>query len=47
MTESSTSSKICVVVRKRPLGKREIQKGDQDIIDVRDTNSVVVREIKF
>ncbi len=39
-------SKITVVIRKRPLGKKELAKGDQDIVDVRDEQSIVVKEIK-
>jgi len=38
--------KIKVLIRKRPLSKREIQKNETDIIDIRDPQSVVVRENK-
>jgi len=38
--------KIRVVVRKRPLNKREINKSEMDIIDIRNGNSVVVKELK-
>lgn len=40
-------SKIIVVIRKRPLGKKELAKGDQDIVDVRDESTIIVKEIKF
>lgn len=38
--------KIRVVVRKRPLGTRELAKKDKDIVDVRDGMVVSVRELK-
>jgi len=38
--------KIRVVIRKRPLSKKELQKGDVDIIDIRGPQTVVVRETK-
>ena len=38
--------KIRVVVRKRPLNKREINKNEMDIIDIRNGNSVIVKELK-
>ena len=31
--------KIVVAVRKRPLNKKEIQKGDVDIVDVTNSNA--------
>ena len=40
-------SKIIVVIRKRPLGKKELAKGDYDIVDVRDEQSVIVKETKY
>jgi hypothetical protein len=40
-------SKITVVVRKRPLGKKELARGETDIVDVRDDATVVVKEIKL
>jgi len=42
----STAPKISVVIRKRPLGKKEIAKGDVDIIDVRSSSTLVVKEMK-
>lgn len=36
-----------VIVRKRPLGKKEIARGEGDIVEVRDNSTVVVKEIKF
>ena len=41
-----TGSKITVVVRKRPLGKKELSRGEQDIVEVRDISTCVVKEIK-
>lgn len=38
--------KIRVVIRKRPVNKKELQRSDADIIDVRGTQTVVVREMK-
>ena len=38
--------KIRVVVRKRPSNKKEIQKGDIDIIDIRSSQTMVVKELK-
>ncbi len=37
-TDSNNTSKIIVVVRKRPISKKELSKGDTDIIEVRDVN---------
>ena len=38
--------KIRVIVRKRPLNKNEIKKRDQDIVEIRGTQTVVVKETK-
>ena len=38
--------KIRVIVRKRPLGKKEIAKNDTDIVDIRNNKQVVVKELK-
>lgn len=38
--------KIRVIIRKRPLGKKELSKGDNDIVDVRGAQTAVVRETK-
>jgi len=38
--------KIRVIIRKRPLMKKEIQKNDQDVVDIRDDYTVVVKEVK-
>jgi kinesin family protein 2/24 len=43
---SDSIPKIRVVVRKRPLNKREISKNEMDIIDIRNGNSVIVKELK-
>ncbi len=39
--------KIRVVIRKRPLNKKETMKSDVDIIDIRGPQTVVVREMKY
>ena len=38
--------KIRVIVRKRPLSKREIQKNDIDNIEIVKSNKLVVKELK-
>jgi hypothetical protein len=38
--------KIRVIVRKRPASKKEIQKGDIDIIESRSSQTLVVKELK-
>lgn len=38
--------KITVVIRKRPLGKKELARGDQDIVVVKDAATVILSEIK-
>jgi len=38
--------KIRVVIRKRPLNRKETQKNDQDIVDIRGVQTTVVRETK-
>ncbi|RAL41742.1 hypothetical protein DM860_008924 [Cuscuta australis] len=44
--KSSSVAKIKVVVRKRPMNKKELAKNDDDIIEMR-SNSVVVHETKL
>lgn len=39
--------KITVVIRKRPLGKKELARGDSDIVVVKDQATVILSEIKF
>lgn len=46
LEENESAPKIKVLIRKRPLGKKEIQKNEADIIDIRDPQSVTVRENK-
>ena len=38
--------KIRVIVRKRPLSQKEQQKNDTDIIEIRNKNKVIVKELK-
>ena len=38
--------KIRVIVRKRPLSRKELSKNDQDVVDIRNNRSVVVKELK-
>jgi hypothetical protein len=40
------NSKIKVIVRKRPINKKELSKNEMDIIEMRTTTSVVVKELK-
>ena len=39
--------RICVVVRKRPLNKKEIQKNDPDILEKRGPQTIVAMESKL
>jgi hypothetical protein len=41
-----STPKIRVVIRKRPLNKREIQRSEVDIIEKRGPQTVVVKELK-
>jgi kinesin family protein 2/24 len=43
---SKDNAKIRVIVRKRPLNKKETIKNEADIIDIRASNSLVVKELK-
>lgn len=38
--------KIRVIIRKRPLGRKELQRNDADVVDIRGTQTAVVRETK-
>ena len=38
--------KIRVIIRKRPLSQKEILKSDTDIIEIRNQNKVIVKELK-
>ena len=38
--------KIRVVIRKRPLGGKEIAKKEKDIVETRGGDTVIVREVK-
>lgn len=38
--------KIKVVIRKRPLGQRELKKNETDIVEIRGSQTVIVRETK-
>jgi len=38
--------KIRVIVRKRPINRREAQKGETDVIDNKN-NTVIVKELKY
>jgi hypothetical protein len=46
--ESSSKDipKIRVVVRKRPLNKKELSKNDLDIIELRGPQKIIVKELK-
>lgn len=45
MLESHTP-KIRVLVRKRPLNKKELSRAETDIVDIENDQTVVVREQK-
>lgn len=38
--------RIRVIVRKRPLSKKELSRNDMDIIDLRSVSSLIVKELK-
>ena len=38
--------KIRVVVRKRPLTKKELMRADQDVLDVVSDETLIVKELK-
>ena len=38
--------KIRVVVRKRPMNKKEIAKNDMDIIETENDKTIIVKELK-
>ncbi len=38
--------KIRVVVRKRPLNGKELKRADQDVLDIVDVGSMIVKELK-
>lgn len=46
MEESKELPKICVVVRKRPLSKKELRKNDPDILEKRGPQTIVAMESK-
>lgn len=39
--------RIRVIVRKRPLNKKESQKNEMDIIDIRNNDTIIVKELKY
>lgn len=39
-------AKIRVVIRKRPLSRKEVESGGADITEVRNQDTVIVRELK-
>jgi hypothetical protein len=39
--------KIRVVVRTRPLSSKEVKKNDQDVLEIQDTQSLIVKELKY
>ena len=45
--KKKTKSKICVVVRKRPLNTSGNSRGETDIVDVLDVLSLIVNEPKY
>lgn len=47
MQEQRQLPRICVVVRKRPVSKKEAQKNDPDILETRTTQTIVAKESKY
>ena len=45
--KASEQPKIRVVIRKRPLTRKEAARGEQDVVEVLHSNEVVVREQKY
>jgi hypothetical protein len=43
---TDTVSKIRVAVRKRPLNKKETSRNEMDIIEIKNGNTVIVKELK-
>ncbi len=46
ITDSTNLPRIRVCVRKRPPNKKEIQNSDIDILEIRNGNSLTVKELK-
>ena len=38
--------KIRVIVRKRPLTRKELSKNETDVVDIKDGNTIIVKETK-
>ena len=45
-SQNKETPKIRVVVRKRPLGSKEVKNGDIDVLEVKNDKSLVVKELK-
>jgi kinesin family member 2/24 len=45
--QASEQPKIRVVIRKRPLNRKEVARGEQDVVEVAHSNQVIVREQKY
>lgn len=46
LNNSKEPPKIRVVVRKRPLSNKEERKGDQDILEIIGSDTLIVKELK-
>ena len=46
LTNTKEPPKIRVVVRKRPLNTKEQKKNDQDVLEIQDAQSLIVKELK-
>lgn len=46
ITTTMDQTRIRVVVRKRPISKKESSKNDVDILERRGTDSIAVKELK-
>jgi hypothetical protein len=47
IADGKEGMKIRVVVRKRPISKKEIQKNDIDIVEKRGAKGLVLKELKY
>ena len=46
MTNTKEPPKIRVVVRKRPLTSKEVKRADTDVLEMLNTESLIVKEMK-
>jgi hypothetical protein len=46
LTNTKEPPKIRVVVRKRPLTSKEVKRADTDVLEMLNTESLIVKEMK-